>query len=74
MVALPETGTGERSERRRAHRRLAREQLLAALVILAALALTVAVLLSKWMGGDAPGLTGQSFAGSHAAHLGAGRA
>jgi hypothetical protein len=50
-VPLPAAGTGERSERRRANRRHAREQFLTVLVLLAMLALTVALLLSKWMGG-----------------------
>jgi hypothetical protein len=58
-VLLPDAGTGERSERRRAHRRLAREQLLAFLILVAALAITIAVLLSQWMGGASGGQPGQ---------------
>lgn len=50
-VPLPDAGTGERSQRRRAGRRHTREQLLTLLVLLALLALTVALLLGKWMGG-----------------------
>ena len=69
-VALPDSGTGERSERRRAHRRHARELLLTLLVLFAMLVVTVVVLLGKWMDGtssDQPGQPVQSGAPSRAA-------
>jgi len=60
VVPLPETGTGERSRRRRASRRQSREQLLTVLILVAMLALTVVVLLGKWMDGTSSGQPGQS--------------
>jgi hypothetical protein len=69
-VPLPDAGTGERSERRRVHRRLAREQFFTVLVLVAALAVTVAVLLSQWMGGSSGGQPGQPLPSGAPAHPG----
>ncbi len=67
-VPLPETGTGERSRRRQASRRQSREQLLSVLILVAMLALTVVVLLGKWMDGTAGGQPGQPVQSGQPAH------
>jgi hypothetical protein len=65
-VPLPDAGTGERAQRRRAHRRHTREQLLTVLVLVAMLALTVALLLGKWMSGTSTDQPTQTQSGAPA--------
>lgn len=54
----PEAGPGERLRRLRQRRRLLREELLAVSILLIALAITVAVLATQWLGENPAGSQG----------------
>jgi hypothetical protein len=57
VIVLPERGTGERRLRRQARRRLAREQVAVAIVIILAVIATLVILGQQWLDSGGSGVS-----------------